>query len=41
MSIVGSNLFKVSNIDEKTPLEGCNAKFPGQEYKCVFVQNSY
>ena len=41
MSIVGTNLFKVSNMDEKTPLAGCNLKYPGQEYKCVFVQNFY
>lgn len=28
MSILGSNLFKVTNIDEKSPIEACNAKYP-------------
>ena len=41
MTLLGSNLFKVSNIDEKSPIEACNPKFPGEEYKCTFVQNSY
>ncbi len=29
MSVVGSNLFKVTNIDEKSPITPCNAKYPG------------
>lgn len=41
MDLLGSNLFKVTNVDEKFPIEACNRKFPGEEYKCVFVQNSY
>ena len=28
--ILGSNLWRVSNIDEKHPIEGCNKKYPGQ-----------
>ena len=28
--IVGSNLFKVTNIDEKFPIEACNQKYPGE-----------
>lgn len=41
MSVLGSNYFKVTNIDEKSPIEACNAKFQNQEYKCIFIQNMY
>jgi hypothetical protein len=40
-----TNIYKLANSDEKTPLEACNAKYPDQEYNCfffnsVFIQNS-
>lgn len=41
MSVLGSNYFKVTNADEKSPIEACNAKFPNQEFKCIFIQNMY
>lgn len=39
--ILGSNLYKVAYIDENYPMEACNGKYPGEEYKCVFIQNSF
>ncbi len=39
--ILGENLFKVSNIDEKSPIEACNQKFAGKEYMCIFIENAY
>lgn len=35
------NLFKISNVDEHTPLNICNAFYNGTEWKCLFVQYSY
>jgi hypothetical protein len=29
MSILGSNLYKISNIDDKSAIEARNSKFPG------------
>lgn len=34
------NMWKVSNIDEKHPMEACNKKYPGEEWRCLFVQHS-
>ena len=28
--VVAKTLFKVSNIDEKSPIEGCNKKYPNE-----------
>jgi O-palmitoleoyl-L-serine hydrolase len=36
-----SNIYKVANTDESTPVAGCNAAHPGQEWKCLFIENSY
>lgn len=30
IDILGTNLFKISNINEKYPIEECNQKFPGE-----------
>lgn len=30
------NVFKLANIDEKTPLAACNALHSGEEWKCLF-----
>jgi hypothetical protein len=35
------NLFKVANVDEKNPNEECNKLFPGEEWKCFYIQNTY
>jgi hypothetical protein len=35
------NTFKFANADELTPIEACNAKFPGEEYKCLFFEHAY
>ena len=35
------NNFRLANIDEKTPLNLCNLKYKGQEYKCLFFEYAY
>jgi hypothetical protein len=35
------NLYKVANIDEKTPNEICNRFKEGEEYKCFFMENLF
>ena len=37
--ILISNIWKVANIDEKYPVDSCNKKFPGEEWRCFFVAN--
>ena len=32
------NLFKIANVDEKTPNEICNRFKEGEEYKCFFLE---
>ncbi len=32
------NLFKVTNVDEKTPLTTCNRFKAGEEYKCLSLE---
>ena len=39
--ILGRGLFTVSNQDEKYPITKCNLKYPGQEWRCMFIQNTY
>lgn len=39
--VLAQNLFKIANLDESSPVEGCNLKYPGEEYKCIFVQYNY
>jgi hypothetical protein len=34
-------LFKVSNANAFTPLTSCNSRFEGEEYRCLFLQNSF
>lgn len=34
-------LFQISNVDAKSPINLCNDKFPGEEYKCIFLQNAF
>lgn len=34
-------LFQISNADAKSPIDLCNHKFPGEEYKCLFLQYSF
>lgn len=35
------NNFKLANIDEKTPLNLCNLKYKGEEYKCLFFEYAF
>jgi hypothetical protein len=30
-------LFQISNADAKSPIDICNDKFEGEEYKCIFL----
>ena len=34
-------LFSVVNVEEKTPLDLCNKAFPGAEWNCLSLLNSY
>lgn len=35
------NVYAVANIDESTPSTECNKHFPGEEWKCIFLEYSY
>lgn len=35
------NIYKVANTKESTPIPQCNAAYPGEEWKCLFIENSY
>ena len=39
--ITARNMWKLSNTDEKFPIQACNKKYPGNEWKCLFIQNCY
>jgi O-palmitoleoyl-L-serine hydrolase len=34
-------LFQISNADAKSPIQICNDKYKGEEYKCLFLQYSF
>ena len=36
-----SNIYKVANTEESTPLTECNQLHKGEEWKCLFIENSY
>lgn len=35
------NTFKLANVDELSPNQLCNARYPGEEYKCFFFEHAY
>ena len=35
------NMFKLANIDEKTPLTLCNGRYKDEEYKCLFIEYAW
>lgn len=35
------NLFKLANIDEKTPLQLCNLRYKDEEWKCLFINYAF
>ena len=35
------NLFKIANVNEKSPIDICNRFYVGEEYKCLFLQYSF
>lgn len=36
-----NNMFKLANVDEKTPLDLCNLKYKNEEYKCLYLQYAF
>lgn len=35
------NLYKIANVNEKTPITICNRFLVGEEYKCLFLQYAF
>ena len=39
--LTARNMWKLSNQNEKFPIEACNKRYPGQEWKCLFISHAY
>ena len=41
MPLYMMNVYKFANVDEKTPLDLCNRRYPGSEWKCLLFQYAF
>ena len=41
LSLVTSNMYKLANVDALTPMTECNKRYVGEEWKCLYLNNSF